>query len=152
MRSVLFVCLGNICRSPLAEAIFQKQAEDLQIDIFVDSAGTGGWHTGEPPCEHSITVASQHGLDINGLRARQVAPDDESRFDYVIGLDQHNVANLLAVGFTNVRKLGDYGLGGEDVPDPYFFPGLDGFEKVFNMINECCFNLCSEMKNTDQSI
>ena len=145
MPSVLFVCLGNICRSPLAEGIMRARARERGIDLVVDSAGTGDWHVGEPPCEHSIRVAAMHGIDITGLRARQVEPEDLHRFSYLVGLDDANVADLKRMGARKVLKLGYYGYDGADVPDPYFFPGFEGFEKVYEMIDTCVGNLLAEI-------
>jgi protein-tyrosine phosphatase len=145
MPSVLFVCLGNICRSPLAEGIMRARARERGIDLVVDSAGTGDWHVGEPPCEHSIRVAAMHGIDITGLRARQVEPEDLHRFSHLVGLDDANVADLKRMGARKVLKLGDYGYDGADVPDPYFFPGFEGFEKVYEMIDTCVGNLLAEI-------
>ncbi|UFS62521.1 low molecular weight phosphotyrosine protein phosphatase [Sulfurimonas sp. HSL-3221] len=146
MRSVLFVCLGNICRSPLAEAILRSQAEAKGMALRIDSAGTGSWHIGDPPCDHSVRVAEGHGLDIAAYRARQVSPADRERFDVIVGLDAKNVADLKRMGMANVYKLGDFGYGGEDVPDPYFFPGFEGFEKVFTMIETCCTTLITRLE------
>lgn len=146
MPSVLFVCLGNICRSPLAEAIMREKARCAGFELLVDSAGTGSWHIGEPPCDNSVRVARQHGLDISVLRARQVAIEDAERFDMVIGLDARNIADLKRLGMTNVYKLGNFGHAGDDVPDPYFFPGYEGFEKVFAMIERCCETLLEQLQ------
>jgi len=148
VRSILFVCLGNICRSPLAEAIMREQARRSGLDLRVDSAGTGSWHIGEPPCEHSMRVAGEHGLDISTFRARQVHPADAERFDVIVGLDAQNVADLKRMGMMHVYKLGDFGANGEDVPDPYFFPGYEGFNKVFAMIEQCCSTLLEELAQT----
>ncbi len=145
MPSVIFVCLGNICRSPLAEGVMRAQAEEKGIRLLVDSAGTGDWHIGEPPCEHSVRVAAMHGIDISGLRARKVTAEDLRRFEYIVGLDDSNVRDLKAMGAKRVLKLGDYGYDGADVPDPYFFPGFEGFEKVFSMIETCVGNLLREI-------
>jgi len=136
--SVLFVCLGNICRSPLAEAILRQKARKKGMALHVDSAGTGSWHIGEPPCDNSVRIAREHGLDIRSRRARQVQKADRERFDLIVGLDAQNIADLKALGITDVHKLGRFGGGGEDVPDPYFFPGYEGFEKVYAMIERCC--------------
>ncbi len=141
MRSVLFVCLGNICRSPLAEALMRVKVQRKGIRLIVDSAGTGDWHVGEPPCENAVRVAALHGIDISGLRARQVTAEDLVRFDRLVGLDAANVADLKRMGAKNVLKLGDFGYNGADVPDPYFFVGFDGFETVFEMIDTCTTNL-----------
>ena len=143
--SVLFVCLGNICRSPLAEAVLRAKAEERGFELAVDSAGTGNWHIGEPPCNHSIAVARSHGLDISKMRARQVGRKDAERFDVIIGLDAQNVADLKAMGFDDVYKLGRFGANGEDVPDPYFFPAYEGFERVFGMIERCCEGLLAHL-------
>ena len=146
MRSILFVCLGNICRSPLAEAILRDKAEAAGVPLDIDSAGTGSWHIGEAPCARSIAIAARYGLDIRALRARQVSREDADRFDLVVGLDAQNVADLEAMGFNNVIKLGVFGHKGEDVPDPYFFPDSDGFDAVFKMIASCCEGLLASIR------
>ena len=88
---VLFVCMGNICRSPLAEAAFRAEAERIGLDAEADSAGTGGWHAGEQPDRRAIAAAARNGIDISDLRARQVRPEDFGRFDHVIALDSDNL-------------------------------------------------------------
>jgi len=92
--SVLFVCLGNICRSPLAEGALRAEARRLNLDLHVDSAGTGNWHAGEPPDRRAQAVAARHGVDISGLRARQVRVEDFRRFHHVIALDHDNLSEL----------------------------------------------------------
>jgi protein-tyrosine phosphatase len=136
MRSVLFVCLGNICRSPLAEGYARHRIGVLGLDWRVDSAGTGSWHVGEAPCERSVAVAHKHGIDIAAQRARQITPDDADHFDHILALDHNNLADLHAMGITQAQLLGAYGFEEVDVPDPYYFKGNDGFEKVFEMIRE----------------
>lgn len=143
MKSILFVCLGNICRSPIAEGVAKKLIEEGGHSITVDSAGTGSWHIGEPPCKHSVTVARNHNIDISGLRARQVKKEDFSAFDVIVALDQNNYRDLKALGCQNLVKLGDYGYKGLDVPDPYFYEGYDGFEHVYTMIESCVKKLLS---------
>lgn len=143
--SILFVCLGNICRSPIADGIATRLAQKHGLELHIDSAGTGGWHIGESPCPGSIKVAGQNGIDISGLRGRQVCSEDFSRFDHIIALDEKNRSDLLALGCQNVRKLGEFGLGGEDVPDPYFFDGFEGFERVFRMIETGVSNIFKEL-------
>lgn len=136
LKSILFVCLGNICRSPLAEGIAKKVAQDHKLPLHIDSAGTGHWHVGEPPCENSIKVAQNNNLDINKLRAREIIKEDKITFDYVIAMDQSNYQDLDNLGFENLYKIGNYGgFEGADVPDPYFFPGFEGFDKVYNMLD-----------------
>jgi protein-tyrosine phosphatase len=137
MKSILFVCLGNICRSPIAEGVAKKLIEEGGHSITVDSAGTGSWHVGEPPCKHSVAVASNHDIDIAPLRARQVKKHDFKSFDLIVALDQNNYRDLKTLGCQNLVKLGDYGYNGADVPDPYFFEGFEGFEHVYTMIESC---------------
>ena len=137
MTSILFVCLGNICRSPLAEGIARKITTEKGLAIHIDSAGTGNWHVGEAPCQHSIKVAKNHNIDISMLRARQVNKADFSKFDIIVALDQNNYNDLKKLGCTNLFKLGAFGHKDADVPDPYFFDGFEGFEMVFSMIESC---------------
>src|SRR3546814_4481435 len=94
VKSVLFVCLGNICRSPLAEAAFSREARRLGLDVDIDSAGTGTWHIGHPPDSRASAVAARNGVDIAHLRARQVTADDFRRFDYIVALDAENLTDL----------------------------------------------------------
>lgn len=143
-KSILFVCLGNICRSPIAQGVAQKYIKEKNLDILVESAGTGSWHIGEPPCENSIKVALQNGVDISKQRARQVKKEDFTRFDLIVGLDNSNISNLKNLGCKNPLKLGDFGFDNECVPDPYFFDGFEGFDKVFDMIDICVKNLIDE--------
>ncbi|MDD2566685.1 MAG: low molecular weight phosphotyrosine protein phosphatase [Thiovulaceae bacterium] len=151
MRSILFVCLGNICRSPLAEGITREFAEKKGLTLHIDSAGTGSWHVGEAPCANSIKVAAMHGIDIAALRARQVRKEDFETFDLVIGLDTSNMQNLKAMGAKNLVKLGSFGEDNKDVPDPYFFEGFEGFLEVYRMIERCVGVLLEEIEyNTCQ--
>ena len=123
--SVLFVCLGNICRSPLAEAAFRQEAERVALDIEADSAGTAGWHVGKPPDRRAIDVARRHGVDISGLRARQVGGADFMRFDHIVALDRDNLRALEALrppgASVQVSLLLDHvpGRRGQAVADPY---------------------------------
>ena len=124
--SVLFVCLGNICRSPLAEAAFRAEAERQGLDVEVDSAGTGDWHVGRSPDPRATAVARRNGVDISHLRARQVAPDDFLRFDHIVALDAENFANLKRLEPNGAKAqlslLLDHveGRKGEAVADPYY--------------------------------
>lgn len=141
--SILFVCLGNICRSPIAEGVARKLAEERGVELKLDSAGTGSWHVGNPPCANSITVAREHGVDITGLRARQVQKEDFGKFDLVVAMDAQNHADLKAMGCTNLVKMGDFGFGGASVPDPYHYREMEGFFKVYDMIAKAMENLFS---------
>ena len=144
VKSILFVCLGNICRSPLAQGIAEQYIKEKNIELVVQSAGTGSWHIGEAPCENSIKVASLNGVDISKQKAQQVKKSDFKNFDLIIGLDDSNISNLKNLGCKNSVKLGDFGFNGECVPDPYFFDGFEGFDKVFEMIDVCVRNLIDE--------
>ena len=124
--SVLFVCLGNICRSPLAEGALRAEAARLGLDVIVDSAGTGDWHAGEPPDERAQRTALRNGVDISALRARQVRQADFRRFAHVIALDRDNLANLRklapADATAELSLLLDHveGREGQAVADPWF--------------------------------
>ena len=144
MKSILFVCLGNICRSPLAEGLAKKQAATLGLDLLIDSCGTGDWHVGEPPCSDSVRIAKSHDLDISTQRSRQVTAEDLITFELIVALDANNYRDLVSMGASKVVKLGDYGFNGEDVPDPYFFPGYEGFDKVYKMIESSVENLLKD--------
>ncbi len=138
MKKILFVCLGNICRSPLAEGVAQNILEKEGLNLVVGSAGTSNWHEGEAPCDHSINIARQNDVDISKQRSRPITKQDIEDFDYVIAMDTQNKIDLENFGFNNVYILGDFGgYKGANVPDPYFFPGFEGFEKVFDMVDVC---------------
>lgn len=143
-KSVIFICLGNICRSPIAEGIAQVYAKQKGIELVVDSAGTGDWHIGEKPCDDGIKICKEYNLDISNQIARQVQKEDFEKFDLVIGLDNSNIKNLRDLGCKNPLKLGDFGYDGVDVPDPYFFDGFEGFDKVYEMIDICVKELINE--------
>ncbi|MXN65065.1 low molecular weight phosphotyrosine protein phosphatase [Stappia sp. GBMRC 2046] len=146
MYSVLFVCLGNICRSPLAEGIFrhEAQAAGLERDVAADSAGTGAWHIGKAPDPRSIGIAHRHGIDITGLRARQVSAEDFSRFDLILAMDGSNLAALErlrpANGSAELRRF-----LAVDVPDPYY-GGDDGFTDVYRMVRGGSLALIDEIR------
>jgi protein-tyrosine phosphatase len=128
--SVLFVCLGNICRSPLAEAAFRTEAERLGLEVEIDSAGTGDWHVGHPPDRRAVAAAARNGIDISHLTARQVDVEDFYRFDHVVALDAQNLADLAAMRPADAKAklslLLDHveGRAGQAVADPYY--GDDG--------------------------
>ena len=144
VKSILFVCLGNICRSPLAEGIAKEYVKQNNLDIKISSAGTGDWHINESPHKSSIKIAHLKGIDISNQRARQVTKEDFETFDLIVGLDDSNIQNLKNLGCQNPLKLGDFGFEGADVPDPYFFDGFEGFDKVYEMIEVCVKELITK--------
>ncbi len=146
---VLFVCLGNICRSPLAEGIFLHVANDrgLASRFSVDSAGTGGWHVGEPADSRARDTAKRRGVTLVS-QARQVHADDFARFHYLIAMDQSNRENLLALNAPRERThlLLDFARHQRlrEVPDPYYGES-DGFETVSDLIEMGCIGLLDEL-------
>jgi len=124
--SILFVCLGNICRSPLAEGALRAEAQRRGLDLIVDSAGTGDWHAGEPPDERAVAVAARNGVDISPLRARQVTRADFTRFDHIVALDHDNLKNLRRLAPANATAALSLLLDhvplreGQAVADPWF--------------------------------
>ena len=136
------VCLGNICRSPLAEGILKSKVDSSKI--MVDSAGTGGWHAGELPDPRSIAVAKKHGIDISYQRARQFLASDFSAFDHIFVMDLSNKANVIKIAQSDedekkVHLILNEILPGEnvEVPDPYW-DEEQGFENVFQMLDKAC--------------
>ncbi|MDF2180802.1 low molecular weight protein-tyrosine-phosphatase [Neptuniibacter sp. CAU 1671] len=140
MTRILFVCLGNICRSPTAHGVFEELIRQQGMTEFVevDSAGTAAYHIGNPPDSRSARVAKQRGFPLDHLRARQVSPDDYQQFDYILTMDKQNLAELkrgCPAGFQGHLGLFlDFCQAPEsEVPDPYY-GGADGFEKVLNLV------------------
>lgn len=146
-RRILFVCLGNICRSPLGEGLLRAKAEALGLDgrVEADSAGTGGWHQGDPPDPRSVSVAQRHGIDIAGLRARKVRTADFNDFDMIFAMDRSNLRDLVRItphdSVADIHLFMDFVSGQKrDVPDPYY--GDDGdFEAVYQMLSQGCDRL-----------
>lgn len=146
--SILFVCLGNICRSPSAEAVTRVAAPDLDLD----SAGTGGWHAGEAPYAPMQAAARARGLDMSDLRARQFVPADFDRFDLIIAMDGNNLADIEAQrpagSATPVRLFTDYlpeqsvHAGATEVPDPWYTRDFNG---TLDLIEECTRGLLAEI-------
>lgn len=139
--AVLFVCLGNICRSPLAEAAFRREAAALGLDVEIDSAGTGDWHIGHAPDKRAQAVAQRQGVDISGYRARQVTPEDFRRFSHIVALDVQNLADLTALApddaMAQLSLLLDHleGREGQGVPDPYYGEA-EGFNETWALVEE----------------
>lgn len=148
-KKVLMVCLGNICRSPLAEGILRSK---LTNDFTVDSAGTGGWHAGELPDKRSIQTARERGIDITNQRARKFKKSDFDDFDFIYVMDNQNYKDVLALAESETHKnkvqlILEELFPGErvDVPDPYY-GGQDGFEKVFDMLDEACNCIANKLQ------
>jgi len=140
MTKVLFVCLGNICRSPTAEAVFTKRASKLIPDIIVDSAGTANWHIGNPPDPRASATAEQQGYDMSDLCARAVIRDDFHDFDYILAMDRQNLSDLETLRDgqgTKPQLFMDFApeIAMREIPDPYY-GGEDGFLQVVKMIEQ----------------
>ncbi|WP_429123729.1 low molecular weight protein-tyrosine-phosphatase [Ensifer sp. 4252] len=149
---ILFVCLGNICRSPLAEGVLRALAaqKGLASQISVDSAGTGGWHIGDPPDRRSVAVARRHGIDISGLRGRKVSKVDFEAFDLILGMDRENVRTLGQIAPAGLEGKIDLFLGyacgrDQDVPDPYY-DGPEAFERLYQMLEAGCSSLLDRLE------
>ncbi len=140
---ILMVCLGNICRSPLAEGIMQRKIEENGLPWKVDSAGTSSWHIGEPPDRRSIEVARKHGIDIAAQRGRQIRQEDLSEFDFIYAMDTSNFRDILKLANSpeqeaKVKLILNETSPNEDnsVPDPYWDD--DGFENVYQLLQGAC--------------
>lgn len=150
--SILLVCMGNICRSPMAEGVLRyrlaQRARDLAVEI--DSAGTTGYHSGSPPDRRAQVAAARRGIDISGLAARRVEAEDFERFDFILAMDTENLEYLLDEAEPEhqgkIRLFLDYAAGssGRDVPDPYY-GGPIGFERVLDLIEEAVDGLVDEL-------
>lgn len=145
VRSVLFVCLGNICRSPTAEAVFRHQVKQLALPIKVDSAGTHGYHTDSPPDERSIAAGQKRGYSFDGIKCRKVRNEDFESFDIILAMDEVNLRNLqkdcpeelhhkiqLFMSFSDIQE--------DVVPDPYY-GGIKGFDYVLDLIEDASAGL-----------
>jgi protein-tyrosine phosphatase len=156
--SILFVCLGNICRSPLAEGVLRHLARERGLEgrLHIDSAGTGAWHVGNPPDPRSAEVAARHGIRLES-RARQVKPGDAASFDLILAMDRSNLRDLShlfdaesgeQVGRLRLFREFDPDVAGPaDVPDPYY-GGPDGFDVVHAMVERTCRSLLDEVERS----
>lgn len=151
MSRVLFVCLGNICRSPTAEGVFQHAVDEagLRGQIHVDSCGVGDWHVGKAPDERAQLAAKRRGVDISHLRARQLSASDFLEFDYVLAMDHANLQAMRALEPEESRAyvglfLAFAGTADAEVPDPYY-GGDEGFERVLDMIEVASAGLIAEL-------
>lgn len=133
MKSIIFVCLGNICRSSLAEGVANQKVRELGLDLKIASAGLSRYHNGEAPCELSQEIARKHGVDISQQVSQHTSEFDLESFDLVVALDESNKQELLSMGLTNVKKLGDFGFSGKDVADLYYEPHKE--EEVWEMVS-----------------
>jgi protein-tyrosine phosphatase len=156
MRRILFVCMGNICRSPTAEGVMRALLRDEGLDgqIELDSAGTGGWHAGDPPDARATAAARARGIELEGAARRVTAADFEA-FDLLIAMDRENERDLLArapdpEARAKVRLLREFdpasaATGDLDVPDPYY-GGPNGFERVLDLVEAACRGLLDEVR------
>ncbi len=141
MTRILMVCLGNICRSPLAEGILQSKVDPAYAEV--DSAGTAGYHVGNPPDRRSVAVAEKYGIDISHQKCRKFGPSDFKYFDHIYVMDYSNYEDVIAQAQTLEEKgkvkllLEEVSLSITEVPDPYY-GGKDGFEYVFDLIDKAC--------------
>ncbi|GLX12818.1 phosphotyrosine protein phosphatase [Pseudomonas straminea] len=149
---VLFVCLGNICRSPTAEAVMRQRLQQagLAERIELDSAGTGDWHVGKAPDSRTQQAASRRGYDLSSLRGRQVSADDFARFDLILAMDSANLRDLQRIRPANARAeldlyLRRFELAEDEVPDPYY-GGSEGFEHVLDLLEQASDALLIELK------
>ena len=151
LPSVLFVCLGNICRSPLAEAAFRSAANKANLQVVTDSAGTAPYHVGQPPDPRSIEIAKLKGIDISGYRGRQLKQDDFNTFNFIFAMDEQNLSDIkhLAPPITNARisLLLDVlpARMGQNIEDPYY-GGKNGFDRTWNEVSEAAQAFVLQLK------
>lgn len=150
---ILFVCLGNICRSPTAEGVFRQRLAQTGLEerVQVDSAGTGGWHVGKAPDSRTQQAARQRGYDLSALRARQFVAEDFGRFDLILAMDQANLAHMQALhpgpgGAELDLFLRRYRLARDEVPDPYY-GDADGFGAVLTLVEQGADALLAEVRS-----
>ena len=152
--SILFVCLGNICRSPTAQGVFAKQLEDAGLTdaIRIDSAGTGEWHVGKSPDPRATEAARQRGIDLTTQRARQVSLEDFYTFDHILAMDRANLGDLRSMAPPNAEATVELFLGyarhadTDEVPDPYY-GGESGFARVLDLITDAGEGLLAELRS-----
>ncbi|MDY6927972.1 MAG: low molecular weight protein-tyrosine-phosphatase [Pseudomonadota bacterium] len=150
-KAVLFVCLGNICRSPTAEAVFRHKADEAGLKLTIDSAGTHGYHTGSPPDKRSQAAGQERGYSFKGLKCRRVSDTDFETFDLILAMDQSNLENLREMSdpehHHKIRLMLDFaGYENEEVPDPYY-GGKKGFELVLGLIEEASDGLVKALRS-----
>ncbi len=148
--AILFVCLGNICRSPTAEAVFRQKAKEAGLNLVIDSAGTHGYHIGNPPDNRSQAAGQALGYSFEGLKCRRVSDEDFEKFDLILAMDHSNLNNLREMSHPDhhhkIKLMLDYaGLNGEEVPDPYY-GGKKGFELVIDLIEQASDGLIASLR------
>lgn len=154
MTNILMVCLGNICRSPLAEGILRHQSKEQNLAIEVDSCGTANYHVGDKPDTRSIKKANEYGIDISHLRGRQFQLSDFDFFDWIYVMDKSNYENIIALARNQQDKqkvkliLNEISNNNNEVPDPYY-GGEDGFEQVYQLLNDACKQIIKKLKNDE---
>ena len=150
IKSVLFVCMGNICRSPSAEAVFRKKSQEQGLSLLIDSAGTVGAHVREKPDHRAQKMGAERGYSFNGIKARKVTVDDFNDFDLILAMDQHNVDELKKVAPPELRYkivlFLDFALNHEEaeVPDPYY-GGANGFRFVLDLVEDASDGLIEQL-------
>ncbi|MCB4778370.1 MAG: low molecular weight phosphotyrosine protein phosphatase [Sulfurovum sp.] len=133
MQKIIFICLGNICRSSLAEGVAKRRAKELGLELQVDSAGLSTYHNGEAPCEISQQLVKAHGLDISKQVSQHVSEFDLASYDLVVAMDESNLEELKGMGLKNLKKMGDFGFKGKDVADLYYEPHKQ--DEVWEMVS-----------------
>ena len=144
-RSILFVCTGNICRSPTAEGVFKSLCEKAGLELRIESAGLGDWHVGHPPDERAQHHARSRGYDLSAQRARQVRPRDFDDFDLILAMDSGHLRALQRMAPPRHRAKIRLFAADRDVPDPYY-GGPDGFERVLDLVEAQCASLIAELR------
>jgi len=144
-RAILFVCTGNICRSPTAEAVFRALCRQAGIELRIESAGLGDWHVGHPPDERAQRHARNRGYDLSAQRARQVSARDFHEFDLILAMDRGHFRELQRMAPPERRAKVRMFMDGCDVPDPYY-GGAHGFERVLDLVEERCRALLQDLK------
>jgi protein-tyrosine phosphatase len=144
-RSILFVCTGNICRSPTAEGVFRRLCEAAGMELRIESAGLGDWHVGHPPDERAQQHASKRGYDLSAQRARQVRLKDFDEFDLILAMDRGHLRAMQQMAPPRHHAKIRLFVADADVPDPYY-GGPDGFERVLDLVEARCRSLLAELK------
>jgi len=133
MKKIIFICLGNICRSSLAEGVAKAKVKELGLNVHIDSAGLSRYHNGDAPCQVSQELARKYGLDISKQVSQHISEFDLHSYDLIVAMDESNKQELLRLGFSEVKKMGDFGFGGKDVADLYYEPHKS--DEVWQIVN-----------------